>query len=274
MTRVAKGSPRKSPTTVCREPHDWGFAAPLGLRYFHAVLLVLRTGDAVPEVAAHRGEFLRWIREGVGDAWDGAWEEHDPRIDERHPPFDSRLGIVITGSSASVTERAPWMLRLEEYLRQAVARDVPIFGICFGHQILAQALGGNVAKNPRGREIGTVEVETLAPASDDPIFAGLPPRFAVNATHVDTVERLPPGATVLSRTSLEPHAAFRVGRAWGVQFHPEIDGELMRGYIHARRVILEGEGLPWQAMHEGARDAPNAVALMRNFVTRVVRSPR
>ena len=238
------------------------------------MLLVLRTGDAVPEISARRGEFFRWIKDGVGDAWDGAWEEHDARTETTPPPFDERLGILITGSSASVTERAPWMLRSESYLRDAVAKGIPIFGICFGHQLLAQALGGNVAKNPRGREIGTVELETHHAAKGDPLFEGLPPRFHVNATHVDTVERLPEGAAVLSKTALEPHAAFRVGRAWGVQFHPEIDGDVMRGYIHARRAILESEKLDWARMHGDATDAPYAVALMKNFVSRVVRSTR
>lgn len=244
------------------------------LRYLQRVLLVVRTGDAIPEIAARRGEFFRWIQDGVGDAWDGAWAEHDPRTDTPPPQLHERLGILITGSSASVTERAPWMLRTEAWLRDAVARDVPVFGICFGHQMLAQALGGNVVKNPRGREIGTVELETHDSAKADPIFEGLPPRFHVNATHVDTVERLPEGATVLSKTSLEPHAAFRVGRAWGVQFHPEVDGDVMRGYIHARRAILESEKLDWTRMHGEATDAPHAVALMKNFVSRVVRSPR
>ena len=244
------------------------------MRYARIVLLVLRTGDAMPEVAAHRGEFLRWIQEGIGDAWDGRWREHDPRIEDEPSLEPGRMCVVITGSAASVTERAPWMLRLEAWLRETVARDVPVLGICFGHQILAQALGGHVAKNPRGREIGTVEIEALASAAGDPVFRGLPPRFDANATHVDTVERLPEGATLLARTSLESHAAFRVKRAWGVQFHPEIDGGIMRGYLEVRRGIIESEGLPWERMHREARDAPQAITLMRNFVSHVVRSPR
>jgi GMP synthase (glutamine-hydrolysing) len=242
------------------------------------VLLVLRTGDAIPEVAAHRGEFLHWIQRGVGDAWDGAWTEHDARTNAHFPAFDAveRLGILVTGSSSSVTERAPWMLHTEAYLREAVARNIPVFGICFGHQLLAQALGGNVAKNPRGREIGTVKLELHASAKDDLLFQGLPEGFVVNATHVDTVERLPPGATVLSHTALEPHAAYRIAGkpAWGVQFHPEIDAEVMRGYIHARRAILAGENIPWDEVRAAVTDAPQATLLMRNFVTRVVRAPR
>jgi len=235
------------------------------------MLLVLRTGDAVPEVASRRGTFLRWIQDGVGDVWDRQWHEHDARSDEALPDPVSFAGIVVTGSAASVTERAPWMLRAEDFLRTAVAADVPVLGICFGHQLLAQALGGSVARNPLGREIGTVKLEATEHAVADPLFDGLPPSFSVNVSHVDTVERLPPGSTVLSSTSGERHAAFRVGRAWGVQFHPEFDGDVMRGYALARREAIESEGLPWERIHGEAQDAPHAVALLRNFVHRVVK---
>ena len=235
------------------------------------MLLVLRTGDAVPELTSRPGSFLSWIQQGVGEVWDRKWHEHDARSEETLPDPAAFAGILVTGSAASVTERAPWMLRAEGFLRAAVAADVPVLGICFGHQLLAQALGGNVVRNPLGREIGTVKLDATEHAATDPLFDGLPACFSVNASHVDTVERLPPGATLLSMTSLERHAAFRVGRAWGVQFHPEFDGAVMRGYAVARREAIESEGLTWERIHATAEDAPHAVALMRNFVHRVVK---
>ena len=78
-----------------------------------------------------------------------------------------------------MTERAPWMLRAEALVRGIERARVPLLGICFGHQMIAQALGGEVRKNPRGREIGTVRVTRRL---DDPLFAGLPRTFDVNAT--------------------------------------------------------------------------------------------
>jgi GMP synthase (glutamine-hydrolysing) len=233
-------------------------------------LIVLRAGDAVPEVAARRGEFLALIRAGVGDAWTGPWREVDLR-DEAAPlpePGDA-AGFIVTGSASSVTERASWMLRAEAWLRVAVGASAPVLGICFGHQLLGQALGGRVAKNPRGREIGTTRMRLHAIAQADPLFEGAGEHMLVNMTHVDTVAELPPGATVLAATGVEPHAAFRVGSAWGVQFHPEVDGDVMRGYLVARRAIIEAEGLPHASLLSEAGDAPEAMRVMQRFAARL-----
>ena len=234
------------------------------------MLVVLRAGDAVPEVAAHRGEFFGWIRAGVGPAWRGRWREVDLRDEGATLPRPGEAaGYIITGSACSVTERAPWMLRAEQWLREAVAEHVPLLGICFGHQLLGQALGGRVAKNPRGREIGTTRLTLASAATSDPLFEGLERDIAVNMTHVDTVAELPPGATVLATTALEPHAAFRVGSAWGVQFHPEIDGDVMRGYLAARRALVEAEGLPHARLLAEATDAPDAASVLQRFASHV-----
>ena len=140
-------------------------------------LIVLRAGDAAAPVAARRGEFSSWIRREVGDTWAGEWAEHDVRTDDALPDPCAGAGFIITGSSSSVTERAPWMLRSEDLIRRIVAAGTPLFGICFGHQMVAQALGGRVAKNPRGREIGTVEVRVLPHTPRDPILDSLGERL-------------------------------------------------------------------------------------------------
>jgi GMP synthase (glutamine-hydrolysing) len=227
-------------------------------------MLVLRCGDAVPIVAARRGEFFRWIKDGVGDAFRGEWIEHDARTGGPMPEADA---VIITGSAANVSEGLPWMRRAEASLRDLVERDVPILGICFGHQLLASALGGRVEKNPSGREIGTVKLSLNDDAHRDPLFAGLGPVIDVNMTHVETVTVLPPKAKVLAKTDLEPHAAFRIEgkRTWGVQFHPEIDGDAMRGYIAAREHLLRSEGLPFERILGTSADTPAGVAVLRAF---------
>ena len=239
-------------------------------------LLVLRAGDAAPPVAARRGEFYSWIRREAEAAWSGAWDEHDVRdMDAPLPRTADADGFIITGSSSSVTERAPWMLRAEAFIRELHERKVPVFGICFGLQLIGQALGGNVAKNPRGREIGTVDVRALPGAEAHPLLSGLPPTFAANATHVDSVVTLPSGATVHAETDLEPHAIFALGETTHcVQFHPEIDGDAMRGYIDARAHLVTAEGLDAEALRGRSVDAPHGAETLRNFIRHVVRPRR
>ena len=236
----------------------------------HRPALVLRTGDAIPEVRDQHGEFAGWIARATSEAWSGPWAEHDARTDVPLPDPRGYAAVVVTGSSASVTERAPWMLRTEEWIRSAHAQHANLFGICFGHQIIGQALGGLVAKNPNGREIGKVTVEKLA---DDAMFFTLPERFAVHATHVDSVVTLPPGAKLLARTSLEPHAAYAIGETVRcVQYHPEMDADVMRKYIAARWNGILADGLDAEAIRAGIGEAPDNSVALTNFVKNLVTS--
>jgi GMP synthase (glutamine-hydrolysing) len=155
------------------------------------------------------------------------------------------------------------MLRAESYVRELVGAGAPLLGICFGHQLVAKALGGEVAKNPRGRELGTVTVRRVA---DDPVWGTLPATFTANASHVESVVALPPSARLLAATELEPHAAFAVGaRVRCVQFHPEFDGDVVRGYIDARAEAMRAEGLEPTLARAAAHDSDGA-AILRAFV--------
>src|SRR5690606_26145464 len=142
-------------------------------------------------------------------------------------------------------------------------------GICFGHQLLAEALGGRVEPNPRGREMGTVQIELV---ERDPLL-GADPALAVNMSHVDSVVGLPAGAVVLARSERDPHAAIRFAdSAYGVQFHPEFDGDVMRRYIDARRDVIASEGLDPDAMWHGTSDATSGAEVLARFVRGVSRS--
>jgi GMP synthase (glutamine-hydrolysing) len=235
-------------------------------------LVILRAGDAAAPVAERRGQFPSWIRREVGAAWTGGWVERDVRIEGTPLPDPrSAAGFIITGSSSSVTERAPWMLRAEDLVRRIHDAGTPLFGICFGHQMVGQALGGEVTKNPNGREIGTVRVHLRPGAAGEPILSGLPSAFHANHTHLDSVTTLPAGARVLAETDLEPNAIFVVGaRTKCVQFHPEIDGDAMRGYVSARMPIIDAEGLDARAILARAVDTPDGASTLRNFVKHVV----
>jgi GMP synthase (glutamine-hydrolysing) len=235
-------------------------------------LVVLVAGEPIDSVRKERGGYAALIRETVGPAWSGAWSDVDLRHGAPLPDPAEVSGVIVTGSSASVTERAPWMLRTEEYLRMLAERGVHTLGICFGHQLLGQALGGEVTKNPRGREIGTVDFEIVA---EDELLHGASPPFRANATHVDTVLQLPPGARVLGRTQLEPHAIVRFSETtWGVQFHPEMDRTIVTEYLEKRRGLIESEGIDQPGLLARADDARAGASTLPKFAEIVSNAAR
>ena len=133
-------------------------------------------------------------------------------------PAWSYDGIVITGSQTSVYDDRDWIERTAEWFRSTQEAGVPTLGVCWGHQFIAQTLGGRVV-DAGEYELGYRTVDRLV---GDPIFAGLPEQLTSFETHSDEVVELPPGATELARNEFAIQS-FRADTAWGVQFHPEYD---------------------------------------------------
>ncbi|MFI8293508.1 type 1 glutamine amidotransferase [Streptomyces sp. NPDC085614] len=134
-------------------------------------------------------------------------------------------GLLVLGGSANCEddEAAPWLPRVRDLIRQAVAEDVPLLAICLGGQLLAHTLGGTVVRRPRGPEVGAVPLRRLPAAEGDPLFARVPEGAPAAQWHWDEVARLPADAVPLLTGDACRHQAFRVGAAaWGVQFHPEV----------------------------------------------------
>lgn len=230
----------------------------------HPPFLIVETGTPITPMRRH-GSFGHWIRVAAGLAPTDA-RRWSPPTEPETPDATAFAGIIVSGSGAMVSEREPWSERTAAWLAAAVERGLPVFGICYGHQLLAHALGGEVDYNPAGRQMGTQTVRR-ADVPGDPLFSALPACFRAQTTHVQVVRRLPANAAVLASTALDPHHAFRVGdRAWGVQFHPEFATSHMRGYIRARATALRGERHDPQAMADAVRAAPCARQVLRRFV--------
>jgi len=138
-------------------------------------------------------------------------------------------GFIISGSPASVHDPEPWIARLLELIRQAVAAEVPVFGACFGHQAIAVALGGAVGKNPHGWSLGAAEVANTDPA---PWMAGAAAQTTHAAAHKEQVTRLPEGARILGGRADVPVGHMALGsRVFSTQYHPELDAAFMEDLV-------------------------------------------
>ena len=228
-------------------------------------VVIVKTGSTLPDIAAQRGDFDAWIAVGMGLPAARVCVVQVEAGDVLPPPSEA-AGAVVTGSASMVTAREDWSERSAAWLGDAVAQSLPVLGICYGHQLLAHALGGSVGINPNGREIGTVDVSLSPAAADDDLLSGFDGDLRVHASHVESVVELPPGAVHLGRSALDPNQVFRVGdAAWGAQFHPEFDADIMRGYIAGRREAILSEGLDADALTRAVRDGPHGTALLRRF---------
>ena len=197
-------------------------------------LIIFKVGSTFEHLAAEIGDFEQWIIQGLGFP-PITTAIVDPRRNELLPDPNSIAGAIITGSHSMVSDREPWSEALADWIVTATANNVPLLGICYGHQLLAHALGGIVDYHPSGLEIGTVAIELTPHAANDPLFKDLPLHFPAHATHRQTVIKLPKNAVLLAKNAFEPHHAFRIGEnAWGVQFHPEFNEAAMRCYIQYR----------------------------------------
>lgn len=227
--------------------------------------LILETGVPLPGLRRHGG-FPHWIRVAAGLH---ARETRVCRVAEGEalPRAEDYAGVLITGSGAMVSERLDWSERSADWLRAAAEAGRSLFGICYGHQLIAHALGGTVDYNPRGREIGTVPVRLKPEAAADPLFAGLPDQIDAQATHLQSVLAPPPGATVLAQSDRDDCQAFRwQDGAWGVQFHPEFNAGVMRSYIAARREALSNEGANHESLLAAVKPAPLARRVLKRFI--------
>lgn len=227
-------------------------------------LLVIQPGEKLASLSGVDGDFAHWVVKGMGLGQGGVQVVH-PHRGEPLPQPASVQAAVITGSSAMVTDRSDWMEATSAWLRAALDAGMPLLGICFGHQLLAQACGGRVADNPRGAEVGTLEVRLHPAAASDPLLGELPGRLRLHLSHRQSVIELPPGAVALAESNLEPHQAFVLGgHAWGLQFHPEFSREIISGYLeyHAAQGGLAQDAALLRAT---LAQTPYGAVLLRRF---------
>ncbi len=238
------------------------------VRMHKLVMLIVKTGSSVPEAAERFGDFDQWFINGIGP------ERFDFRTvsvhqGERLPQRrDDLAAVLITGSPAMVSHRHEWSERAAAWVAETHDHGLPMLGVCYGHQLLAHALGGVVGPNPNGRRMGSFDVEILD--RDDRLLGQFAPGAAFQATHVEAVLEPPKGAQVVSRTQGDPHHGLYFGNlSWGLQFHPEFDVDIMDCYIRSRRSVLSGEGIFADRLLSSLRPTPSGRAVLQRFAEMV-----
>ncbi len=185
-------------------------------------------------------------------AWVGDWlVDAGAVLDVRRPFAGDALpdslaghaGLVVLGGSMGAGDDAAhgWLTQVKELIRLAVSAEVPTWGICLGHQLCAVALGGAIARNPLGQQIGVLDVGWT---EVDPLFADVPRPARAVQWNKDVVTRLPEGATVLARTPVgELQAARFAPTVWGVQWHPEAGRDVVRPWADDDRDDATARGI-------------------------------
>jgi len=142
-------------------------------------------------------------------------------------------GLVVLGGEMAAWEdhRAPWLPELRALVATAVGDGRPVLGICLGGQVMTLACGGVVDRAPVS-EVGVYELDLHDTAIGDPLFSVLPDKVPVAQYHGDAMLEAPEGAVLLASTRDCPIQAYRLGdRAWAVQFHPEVDSEILGSWF-------------------------------------------
>ena len=228
-------------------------------------VLIIRTGQAPDNIRARFGDFPHWFRLGTQLV---PQQLHVVNVatGETLPAPEEVSGALITGSAAMVTDKAPWSERTAGWIRNAMDVDLPLLGVCYGHQLMAHALVGRVDYLTGGREIGTLPIELLPGAEHDSLASHLPAIFRAHTTHEQSVMEVPKDARVLARSERDPHHLLRYGKnAVSVQFHPEFNADVMRAYIKRKHNDMRREGFDPHHTYRQVAATPNARRFLKMF---------
>jgi GMP synthase (glutamine-hydrolysing) len=228
-------------------------------------VVIIKAGETFPVLSERRGDFEDWIQAPLGIEPEKIHLVKAYRGEDLPDPRQVD-GVVITGSNAMVTDRAEWSENLAAWLPSAIEAGIPLLGICYGHHLLAHALGATVGPNPLGGEMGTVEIQLTESATIDPLFKDHTSVIQVQVSHFQSVLTHPDGATLLASSVRDPHFAFSYGKsAWGIQFHPEFDADIVRTYIDLYSEQLRTNGLDPSELHKTVTETPYGRSFLERF---------
>jgi GMP synthase-like glutamine amidotransferase len=226
-------------------------------------LAILETGRPPGDLVRRFGDYPAMMTRMLGGEFE--IDTFDVAAGEFPADPSDYEAYLVTGSPAGVYDPLPWIEPLKQFLRDA--GDRKLVGICFGHQIMAEAFGGHVEKSDKGWGIGLqhYEIDRVEPWMDEMASIDVP------ASHQDQVVAQPPHTKVIASSPFTPFAAL----AWtdrpaiSVQFHPEFDLDYAKALIEARR-----EKMPDADRAIASLDRPNDNARIADWIRRFLTAPK
>lgn len=205
-------------------------------------LAIIQMGVPPAVIRHEAGEQSQWFIQALAlDS--GEYIVVRPDLQDSLPGMDTICGAIISGSWAMVSDQLAWSEETAQWIRCAHGLNLPLLGVCYGHQLIAHALGGVVDDNPQGSERGLQQIQ-IAENSAAPLLKAFPERFSAWLSHRQTVLQPPEGASVLAFSAKDTCQILRYSdTSYSVQFHPEFTWDIMAACLKAR-----GEGLEWAEM--------------------------
>jgi GMP synthase (glutamine-hydrolysing) len=187
---------------------------------------------------------------------------------KRSPPGDLKAfsSVIVTGSLSMVTDRPIWSRRLAKWIVKAVDGGAAVLGVCYGHQLLADAFGGQVDYHPSGLEIGTFTIKLEKGADKHPLLKKLPQEFPAQLSHSQTVLTPPKGVRILARSEHDPHQILAYSeKVVTCQFHPEFSPAVMESFLKSV-ADRERHTFPRPNIGIPVKQTPHASELIELFV--------
>ena len=194
-------------------------------------IIILSAGPGLAEVVEKYGHSSEWIpniltRHSIDFEIKKAYENDFGTIEDAD-------AWIITGSKYSVYDDIEWIGKLKKHLVNIFNSNKPVLGICFGHQLIAEVLGGTVQKNTLGWELGSYKIHLSDKGRQSRLFYKIEKDYYIYESHQDVFTKLPNGATLLALNN-KGNQSFKYNNIYGVQFHPEFSFDITKKLIEIR----------------------------------------